>query len=155
MRFPVYLLRERIGEISMERIGLYWEYRAALLEELPGFVRLYVHCCRRTVPLGLFREKTLQGRISVRSAQLRDGLFAFSVLPDGFLPPESLQDKAPLPFCARRCGNGWEYCIPIEEVNEEVLPYFCFFHASSVYGRSCVRLTQDLENKPCFPQLSP
>lgn len=155
MHFCVYLLRDRIGEISLERVGLYWEYRARLFAEISGFVRLYVHCCERTVLLGLFREKSLQGRISVRSAQLREGLFAFSVLPEGFLPPECLQEKPPLPFCARSCGDGWEYCIPIAEVNDAVLPYFCFFRPCSVYGRSCVRLKQDLENKPYFPQLSP
>ncbi len=34
MRFPVYLLHDRIGEISMERVGLYWEYRARLFAEI-------------------------------------------------------------------------------------------------------------------------
>ena len=155
MIFPIYLFRERIGEVSWERAGLYFEYRASLFREPGGFVRLFL--CRQdgVLPLGLFRDQTLRGRISQRSAQAKEGCFAFTVLREGYLPPEAYSEAPPLAFCAKRCGGGWEYCIPTGEVDDNALPFLCFFRACSVNGRSCVNLTQDRDGKPYLPQLSP
>lgn len=155
MVFPVYLFRERVGEISWERVGLYFEYRASLFKAFEGFVRLFLCRPNGVLSLGLFKDQTLCGRISQRSAQVTEGRIAFTVLREGFLPPEAHFEVPPLPFCARKCGDGWEYCIPTDEVNDAALPFICFFRPDSINGRSCVSLTQDRDGNPYVPQLSP
>ena len=157
MLFPVWRLRGRVGEIRWEQSGLYWEYTARLFAEADGFVRLFLHAGEKSVRLGLFHLEngvpSLCGRISIHALKHLCEPFSFSILQEAYLPPAV--SNSPLPFCAKRIDGGWEYCIPLEEINDAALPYFCFFRPSVVDGRSCVLLTQDREGKPSLPQISP
>ena len=159
MLCPVWSPNKRVGEILWEPCGLYWQYSSRISGEFSGFVRLYLHTGGLKHVLGVFEPEdgslTLSGRISARSLGDINSSYVFSVFPEPYLPAEALENVPPLPFGAMRRSDGWEYCIPIEKINESVLSYFCFFRTAVLDNRSCVLLTQDREGMPYLPEISP
>ena len=147
MRDRVWSPDRVVGTVDWERCGLYWEFRSELQTASADFTRLYLHAADRSIRFGLYERDgarlRLSGKVSCRTVGELTTPYAYTICKEPFLPPELLPD-AKLPFCAKKSGDGLCYRIPITELDDRTLPYFCFFRP---HGES-VLLTMDRDGMP-------
>lgn len=156
--FPIWDMTGPVGTVTVEQVGLYWEYRAELTAPGEGFPRLYFH--GKTEPpvrLGVFRPEenaaVLRGKISRRALGLTpaEGRFSLS---------ESLWGSVEVPgFSAPVTGvkmeTGYRLLFWEEDgIPDEAVSRFCFFRRQVIAGRPCFLLSVDERGDPILPEIS-